>query len=88
MKRTCIALCIGCCLLPAAAPRKDSESAGVRRAIAWERYKDQAAARQAQMEKRHPSVMRQGEANREMETATPPANRVTDPGPREWRIHH
>ncbi len=88
MTRTCIALCIGCCLLPAAAPRQRPENAGVRQATAWERYKDRAAARQAEIEKRQPSVMRRGEANREMENAAPPQNRVLDPGPREWRIHH
>ena len=52
----------------------------MQRAIAWERHKDQAAARQAQLEKRHPSVT-YNNANRSTDEdvqGTP----VKDAGPR------
>jgi hypothetical protein len=85
MKTRLLALCIGGGMLAGAALAAD-QSADMRRAIAWERYKDLAAARQAAKEKKHPSVMYRGEASREQETAVPPADRVSDPGPRDYRI--
>lgn len=52
----------------------------MQRAIAWERHKERAAARQAQLEKRRPSVTYdKNTANRSIED---PANKVKDPGPR------
>jgi len=52
----------------------------MQRAIAWERQKDRAAARQARLEKRHPSVtVNNNSANRTDESQ--PANEVKDPGP-------
>ena len=55
----------------------------MQRAIAWERQKDRAAARQARLEKRHPSVPaaanNDNSANRADERQ--PANTVKDPGP-------
>jgi hypothetical protein len=57
----------------------------MQRAIAWERHKDRAAARQAQLEKRHPSVTytEQNSANRTDESVT--SNEVKDPGPNnQW----
>jgi hypothetical protein len=54
----------------------------MQRAIAWERQKDRAAARQARLEKRHPSVpaVADNSANRTDESQ--PANTVKDPGPK------
>jgi hypothetical protein len=55
----------------------------MQRAIAWERHKDRAAARQAQLEKKHPSVTyNKNSANRSMEEDQ---NTVKDPGPKgQW----
>jgi hypothetical protein len=55
----------------------------MQRAIAWERQKDRAAARQARLEKRHPSVPATPDsnaANRSDERQ--PGNTVKDPGPK------
>lgn len=52
----------------------------MQRAIAWERHKDRAAARQARLEKRHPSVTYNNSANRSADENSD-ANRVKDPGP-------
>ena len=80
MKLTILALCLGCGLLPAATPGRTHRamSDDMRRAIAWEHYKDRAAARQAEIERRHPSVGVRGEASREEEHAVPPQRRVAD----------
>jgi hypothetical protein len=58
----------------------------MQRAIAWERFKDQAAARQAAKERRHPSVTynNNNTANRQNEDATE-GRKVTDPGPKAYR---
>lgn len=51
----------------------------MQRAIAWERHKERAAARQARIEKIKPSVTYNNTANRN--TDAPIANEVKDPGP-------
>jgi len=54
----------------------------MQRAIAWERQKDRAAARQARLEKKHPSVPAATENNSANRTdEREPANTVKDPGP-------
>jgi hypothetical protein len=57
----------------------------MQRAIAWERHKEQAAARQARLEKRHPSVsydhLNSNSANRSMQDDKQNTNTVKDPGP-------
>jgi hypothetical protein len=58
-------------------------SEDMRRAVAWERYKDLAAARQARLEAVHPSVT-YTDANRSADrSAEPPTSgkTVKDPGP-------
>ena len=57
--------------------RRDSD---MQRAIAFERYKDLAAARQARKEARHPSVPKVS-ADRSAERDTKNGNTVQDPGP-------
>ncbi len=52
----------------------------MQRAIAWERHKDQAAARQARLEQRHPSVTYSNSANRSSDEEVQ-GRRVQDPGP-------
>jgi len=58
----------------------------LQRAIAWERAKDRAAARQAEKERRHPSVTydNQNGANRSTDDQKD-GKTVKDPGPREYR---
>jgi hypothetical protein len=56
----------------------------MQRAIAWERYKDLAAARQARKEARHPSVTYNHNANREADESTP-RTRMVDPGSPDYR---
>jgi hypothetical protein len=51
----------------------------MQRAIAWERHKEQAAARQAAIEKRHPTVTYNNTANRSSEEQ-PEARPVKDSG--------
>jgi len=51
----------------------------MQRAIAWERAKERAAARQARLEKIKPSVTYNNTANRTADE--PVANEVKDPGP-------
>jgi hypothetical protein len=85
MKRMRILLVLGIgsgMLLTAA-----SLSPDMRRAIAWEHYKDVAAARQARIEARHPTVT-YGEANRDAEEQVTHDRRVVDPGPPAWRKDH
>ena len=55
----------------------------MQRAIAWERQKERAAARQARLEKRHPSVTYNSDsnANRSVEESAPAGKPVKDPGP-------
>ena len=53
----------------------------MQRAIAWERHKDRAAARQARLEKKHPSVQYDNNsANRSADEGQ--QSTVKDPGPR------
>jgi hypothetical protein len=55
----------------------------MQRAIAWERHKERAAARQARLEKRNPSVTYNNtNADRSAEDKAAEANRVKDPGPK------
>jgi len=69
----------------AQAAQKTSPDKDMQRAIAWERYKDQAAARQARKERIHPSVTYANpEANREMDE-TKPGKKVVDSGPADYR---
>ena len=58
----------------------------MQRAIAWERFKDRAAARQAAKERRHPSVTYNdnNSANRSTDEDVQ-GTKVKDPGPREYR---
>ena len=92
MKLRLLALGIGSGMLlaAAAADRVEAQSRqgdDMRRAIAWEHYKDLAAARQAVQEKKHPSVTyNTGEANRSDEHNMAPDRRVTDPGSRDYRV--
>ena len=56
----------------------------MQRAIAWERHKERAAARQARIEKKRPSVTY---TNNSADRSDPSAssNQVKDPGPRnQW----
>ncbi|HTS29525.1 MAG TPA: hypothetical protein VMH81_26830 [Bryobacteraceae bacterium] len=70
-----------------ATPRQESEAAPsqvpvpqtMAQAIAWEKFKDEAAARQARLEAKHPSVA-YSDANRSAEE--PQGRPVKDPGPR------
>jgi len=67
---------------PKRASRPMSED--IRRAIAWERHKDLAAARQAQLEAKHPSVTyADRSAHRSVEAGKPAENA----GPPAWRRH-
>ena len=86
MKIGLLALCICAGILPAAQPQ-NRMSDDMRRAIAWERYKDLAAARQAAIERKHPSVT-YGEANRtrdqdKEETGGRPAKNAGPPASRK-----
>jgi hypothetical protein len=78
-----LALCIGAGALSAGAVERQNDD--MRRAIAWERYKDLAAARQAAKERKHPSVS-YGQANREMDDMS--GRPVKDPGPPAYRKDH
>ena len=57
------------------ADRQSNMSSDMQEAIAWERRKDAAAARQARMEAQHPTVTYNG-ANRSMDD---PEGKVKDP---------
>jgi hypothetical protein len=58
----------------------------MQRAIAWERFKDRAAARQAEKERRHPSVTYDNRNNANRSTDDQKDGKtVKDPGPREYR---
>jgi hypothetical protein len=88
MKRLLAVVCLttGVLLGPAAhAAQKSNVDKDMQRAIAWERYKDLAAARQARKEARHPSVTYSNtEANRETDETTP-GRKVIDSGPPDYR---
>jgi len=63
----------------AVAPTEKPAPQSMSQAIAWERFKDMAAARQARLEAKHPSVSNPN-ANRSADESTP-GNTVKDPGP-------
>jgi hypothetical protein len=63
--------------------KKSTMSEDMRRAIAWEHFKDVAAARQARLEAKHPSVT-YTDANRSADRSAEESNtgnKVKDPGP-------
>jgi hypothetical protein len=66
--------------------RKEGTSADMRAAIQWEQHKDAAAARQARLERLHPSVTydNPNSANRTMEEPAE-GRSVKDPGPPQVR---
>jgi hypothetical protein len=64
---------------PKVSHQAQSETEGVREAIAFQRAKDRADARQARLEAIHPSVD-YSNADRQMDDSTT-GNRVKDPGP-------
>jgi hypothetical protein len=88
MKRILAVACLaaGALSVPGAhAAAQRNVDPDMQRAIAWERYKDLAAARQARKERLHPSVTYANhEANREMDESTP-GRRVIDRGPADYR---
>jgi hypothetical protein len=84
MKFRLLALAIGSGMMFAAIAA-DRQSDDMRRAIAWEHFKDVAAARQAAKERVHPSVS-YGEANREDQHAVTSGTAVRDPGSRDYRV--
>jgi hypothetical protein len=70
-------------VLAATDKKKPAMSEDMRRAIAWEHYKDLAAARQSRLEARHPSVT-YTDANRSADRSaeeSDPGKTVKDPGP-------
>jgi hypothetical protein len=74
------------CAMPAlsfaqSATQTDTQS--VREAIRFEKAKDAAAARQARMEERQPSVPSEAGVAAERESASVPGVRVTDSGEKE-----
>lgn len=89
MKAKILSGLMGACLVfapivsAATAKNKPAMSEDMRRAIAWEHYKDLAAARQARLEARHPSVT-YTDANRSADRSAEESNPgkiVKDPGP-------
>ena len=83
MKTTLLAILLMAPLVFAAdKPKKSHEmDSDMQRAIAFERYKDLASARQARKEARHPSVT-YDRADRSSDREND-ANRVKDPGPKK-----
>jgi hypothetical protein len=70
-------------LLAETAKKAAAMSEDMRRAIAWEHYKDLAAERQARLEAKHPSVT-YTDANRSADRSAEesnPGKTVKDPGP-------
>jgi hypothetical protein len=61
------------------ADRQSNMSADMQAAIAWERHKEAAAARQARIEARHPSVT-YNNANRSTEDSAPKVKDEKAPG--------
>jgi hypothetical protein len=62
-------------------PKVDSD---MQRAIAWERFKDMAAARQARKEKVHPSVT-YSNPDRNADRTAEEGRQVKDPGEPQYR---
>jgi hypothetical protein len=82
-------LCAGALAVPAVSAASSKHTRGMsedmRRAIAFERHKAEADARQARIEARHPTVPPVS-ANRSAEKEVPPGARVVhDPGPAGYR---
>jgi hypothetical protein len=84
MKTLLVVLCLTSSAIVVPAASKKNADPDMQRAIAWERYKDLAAARQARKEARHPSVTYFNNANREMDESTP-GTKVVDPGSSDYR---
>jgi len=87
MKTLPVVLCLisGAVAVTAArAAEKKNVDNDMQRAIAWERYKDLAAARQARKEAKHPSVTYSNNANREGDESAP-GTKVEDRGPSDYR---
>ena len=88
MKINLLAVALGAALILSGAPlAQDQSTAGrnadqnspeMQKAIAFQRAKDRADARQARVEKRHPTIDR-STADREREQSHP-GNKVPDPG--------
>ena len=70
---------------PPKEPKKQQMSEDMREAIAFERAKDAADARQARLEARHPSVPAPGSENSANRSTTPPQDgkTVKDKGPKK-----
>jgi len=78
-----VLVCAGTLCAPvvsAASNNKKGMSDDMRRAIAWERHKEAAAARQARIERRHPSVPPAANADRTMEEPQRQGRPVKDTG--------
>jgi hypothetical protein len=92
MKTRLLAGCVGAGLLLAplvsaeTAKKSRAVSSDMQRAIAFERYKDLASARQARKEARHPSVTYSNadRADRSTDESTQ-GKKVIDPGPGRQR---
>jgi hypothetical protein len=87
MKTLLVVLCLMSTAVAAPAARaaeKKNIDNDMQRAIAWERYKDLAAARQARKEARHPSVTYSNHANREGDESAP-GTKIEDRGPSDYR---
>jgi hypothetical protein len=78
---------IGFAQQPQDGPRKGTQvrvdSDGVQEAIAFQRAKDRADARQARLEARHPSVD-YSNADRRVEDSSD-GRQVKDPGEKQWK---
>jgi len=62
---------------------KSSKDDDMSRAIAFERYKDRAAARQERKEARHPSVTYNNADRNDADRDHEAGDRVKDPGPKK-----
>jgi hypothetical protein len=90
MKLGLLSLCLCSGMLLSAENRPPSQSEDMRRAIAWEHYKEAAAARQARIEaRRHHTTVNRGARERAAEEeSTGPGRRVVDPGPPVRQKNH
>jgi hypothetical protein len=88
MKLRLLSLCLGGAIGWGAALQPRQPNSDMRRAIAFERQKDVADARQARREARHPTG-NGGERNRDVqEEPAAPSRRVIDSGPPDWQKYH
>jgi hypothetical protein len=76
----CVFLAAGTLLAAEAQKERASHNSDMQRAIAFERYKDLAAARQARKEARHPSVPKSS-AERSADREAKDPSSVRDSGP-------